>query len=149
MMELSRSFSFEASHVLPNHPGKCSNLHGHSWKLVIALDGEVNKYTGMIMDYADVKAKVQPLIDDLDHAHLGAWRTPKVIISAVGTKHVEWLSNEVQSNPTSENLIMAIGLELRKRNITFSRLQLQETENTCCYLEYEDMMKEIRKCSNA
>lgn len=143
-MEISRDFAFEASHVLPNHPGKCANLHGHSWKLIVAVEGEINKDTGMVMDYAELKRLVQPIVDDLDHSHLGAWKTSKVIVLNTGTKTVSWLPKEVEWNPTSENLLLAIAKEINKV-LKFSRLQLLETENTCCYLEREVFLAEIRK----
>jgi 6-pyruvoyltetrahydropterin/6-carboxytetrahydropterin synthase len=142
-MEVAKEFTFEASHVLPNHPGKCSNLHGHSWKLQVAVDGSIDKKTGMVMDYAELKEKVQPLIDDLDHAHLGAWVTSKVLICGVddkSTKSVRWLTQDVQDNPTSENLLLAIGVELIKRNVNFSRLLLEETCTTACYIDRKEVM---------
>src|SRR2546423_1069997 len=72
-MILRKIFRFEASHVLPRHSGKCSRLHGHSWILHVETEGKVNQETGFVMDYADMSAAVKPLIERLDHRHLGAW----------------------------------------------------------------------------
>lgn len=71
-MELFREYGFEAAHRLPNVPAdhKCAQLHGHSFRVRIALDGEVGETTGWVMDFADVSAVVRPLIDQLDHRYL-------------------------------------------------------------------------------
>lgn len=66
-MRITKIFSFDSAHCLENHPGKCRNMHGHTYKVEIAVDGKVSKETGMVIDFGDLKAVVQPLIDKLDH----------------------------------------------------------------------------------
>lgn len=135
-MKLTKTFKFEASHVLPNHPGKCSNLHGHSWVLTVEVSGPIDQETGMVDDYANISKAVNPIIDELDHAHLGAWHTGLVIIQPRGTKSVFWLANDF--NPTSENLLLAIAKQLLKRGFVFSSLTLNETCTTSCTLTWEE-----------
>lgn len=137
-MELCKEFRFEASHILPNHPGKCSNLHGHSWVLSVSIRGPLDAATGMVADFADLKAAVQPLVDELDHAHLGAWHTEKVSIEHnVGmTKIVPWLTAGL--NPTCENLLVEIAKQLVKRGCPFSYLTLKETASTEAGLSWEE-----------
>lgn len=72
-MHISKEFAFEASHILPRHQGKCSRLHGHSWKLRITVFGDVEKETGFVMDYAELSKLVQPIVDRFDHQHLNAF----------------------------------------------------------------------------
>ncbi len=73
---LTKEFRFEASHQLVGHDGKCARLHGHSWVLHVHLAGDrlvehEGPKEGMLVDYADVKSVVQPLVDGyLDHHHL-------------------------------------------------------------------------------
>jgi 6-pyruvoyltetrahydropterin/6-carboxytetrahydropterin synthase len=72
---LGKEFSFEASHFLPNHDGKCARLHGHSWKGIIYVQGDALQTAGpkqgMVMDYSEIKAALNPLINQfLDHWHL-------------------------------------------------------------------------------
>lgn len=69
-MRVSKEFTLEASHIIPHHPGACRRLHGHSWKVVVELEGSYNPKTGMMMDFADLKEIVQPIVDRLDHQHL-------------------------------------------------------------------------------
>lgn len=70
-MILRKTFRFEASHILPKHPGKCSRLHGHSWVLHVSVNGDVDPNTGFVMDYANITTAIKPLIDSrFDHYHL-------------------------------------------------------------------------------
>lgn len=69
MMELFKEFGFESAHSLPNVPEghKCARLHGHSFRVRVTVEGAVGDDSGWVMDFADLKAAVQPTIDALDH----------------------------------------------------------------------------------
>jgi len=72
---LSKTITFEASHQLKHHDGKCARLHGHSWKAVIVCSGDnlisTGAKTNMLIDYGDITKSVQNLLDNyLDHHHL-------------------------------------------------------------------------------
>jgi 6-pyruvoyltetrahydropterin/6-carboxytetrahydropterin synthase len=122
-MELTKTFRFEASHVLPKHSGKCSRLHGHSWVLHVSVQGPINPTTGFVQDFADISAVVQPLIARLDHRHLGTWYN--IDDNAQTT---EWLVFGLKYDfyPTSENLLVWIGLQL-KDQLDWSTLSIEET----------------------
>src|SRR6266705_3375234 len=85
-MELRKTFQFEAAHLLPRLPKahKCRRLHGHSFKVEIAVAGECDAEPGWVMDYADISDAFKPIWEKLDHRYL----------------------NEIPGleNPTSENL---------------------------------------------
>jgi 6-pyruvoyltetrahydropterin/6-carboxytetrahydropterin synthase len=68
-MKISKEFRWEMGHRLPFHEGLCKNLHGHSYKMVIEISGELNE-NGMIIDFYDLGKAVKPIIDELDHAFL-------------------------------------------------------------------------------
>lgn len=71
-VRLVRDFTFEAAHRLPHVPAghKCGRLHGHSFRLRVICEGTVDPVTGWLIDFADVKKIVQPLIDQVDHYYL-------------------------------------------------------------------------------
>src|SRR3990167_2703561 len=58
-------YEFEAAHFLPNHKGKCSNLHGHNWKVVVKVKGDrrLKDKNGILWDFSNLKL----LINMLDH----------------------------------------------------------------------------------
>ena len=71
-MEIYKEFSFEAAHLLPNVPQghKCGRLHGHSFRVQVYVSGPLHPELGWVMDFADLKAVVKPVIARLDHYYL-------------------------------------------------------------------------------
>ncbi|MCX8056396.1 MAG: 6-carboxytetrahydropterin synthase [Ignavibacteria bacterium] len=66
-MKVSKEFHWEMAHRLPFHPGRCKNLHGHSYKALIQFEGELDK-NGMLIDFYDIFKIVDPIIDEMDHS---------------------------------------------------------------------------------
>jgi 6-pyruvoyltetrahydropterin/6-carboxytetrahydropterin synthase len=71
-VELVKTFRFEAAHSLTAAPAghKCRSFHGHSYRVDIHIAGPVDPQTGWLMDFGELKARVEPLIDTLDHRNL-------------------------------------------------------------------------------
>ena len=67
---IAKDFNWEMGHRLPFHTGGCQNIHGHSYKMRVEISGRIDSSTGMVMDYFDIKALVQPIVDQLDHSFL-------------------------------------------------------------------------------
>lgn len=66
-MLLSKEFTFEAAHYLPRYHGTCERLHGHSYQLLVTVEGEPDA-EGMIIDFRDLKSLVKRnVIDRCDH----------------------------------------------------------------------------------
>jgi len=57
---------FDAAHYLPKYPGKCANLHGHTYQVEVEVSGEVQQ-NGMFIDFAVLKEEVKKVIEQLDH----------------------------------------------------------------------------------
>lgn len=115
-MILAKIFTFDSAHRLPNYEGKCSQLHGHSWKLIVSLEGKVNPKTGMIIDFHQLNEIIEEkILNKLDHAYL----------------------NDIIENPTCENLLMWISNQLKTQKvIKLKKLTLYENETSFCELEY-------------
>lgn len=109
-MELSVTFRFAASHFLTKYHGKCENLHGHNYKLIITIEGPV-KEDGMVMDFKIIKDTVkQHIIDKLDHTHL----------------------NDTLDNPSAENLAVWIWKHLKDHLPELKNLLVYETDDYYC-----------------
>jgi 6-pyruvoyltetrahydropterin/6-carboxytetrahydropterin synthase len=119
-MEIFKEFTFEAAHRLPNVPAdhKCARLHGHSFRVEVHVQGDVDAQTGWVMDFGDIKAAFQPLHDQLDHRYL----------------------NEVDglANPTSELLARWIWQRLRPALLGLSEVIVRETCTSGCTYRGED-----------
>lgn len=72
MYRISKIFTFEAAHYLPHVPPghKCGQLHGHSYRLEIILQGELDEEKGWVMDFSEIKKTISPLLEILDHSCL-------------------------------------------------------------------------------
>ena len=71
---ICKRFTFDAAHMLPDHDGKCANLHGHTYVVEVEYAGELDEdgpKRGMVVDFGVVKEvwreHLEPL---LDHRYL-------------------------------------------------------------------------------
>ena len=114
-IELVKDFRFEAAHYLPNVPEghKCRRMHGHSFRGEVAVRGPVDPHTGWVMDFADLKRAVDPIVKQLDH----------------------YLLNEIPGleNPTSELVAVWIWDRLRESLPQLYRITLEETCTSRCH----------------
>lgn len=113
-MEIFKEFDFEAAHRLPNVPAghKCSRLHGHSFRVTLHVQGDVDPHSGWVMDFADIKTAFGPILARLDHYYL----------------------NEIPGleNPTSENIARWIWSKLKPVLPALSRVSIRETCTSGC-----------------
>ncbi len=69
LTRIGKEYKWEMSHRLPFHEGPCKNLHGHSYKMFVILEG-IPDSNSMVLDYYDIDRFVKPLLDKLDHSFL-------------------------------------------------------------------------------
>lgn len=68
-MKITKEITFDSAHMLSYYDGKCANLHGHTYKLQVTVEDEVNLETNMIIDFNDLKnALDETVIRYFDHA---------------------------------------------------------------------------------
>jgi 6-pyruvoyltetrahydropterin/6-carboxytetrahydropterin synthase len=77
-MKIAKEYRWEMGHRLPFHKGLCRNIHGHSYRMVVEITGELNK-NGMIIDFFDLNKIVKPIIEKYDHAFL-CWNGDKKVL---------------------------------------------------------------------
>ena len=119
-MQIRKQFAFEAAHVLPHHDGKCSRLHGHSYRLDVTVRGPLQSEgpaTGMVVDFDALSRIVRStVIDALDHRYL----------------------NDAIENPTCENVLVWIWRRLDAQVPELAELTLWETATACAILRRGD-----------
>jgi 6-pyruvoyltetrahydropterin/6-carboxytetrahydropterin synthase len=71
MISVTRRYRFAAAHFLPlvRDGHKCKRMHGHNYEFEVTLQSEVVD-NGMLIDFWDLDAAVQPIIDQIDHRTL-------------------------------------------------------------------------------
>lgn len=65
MVSLGYITHFDAAHYLPEYDGKCSKVHGHTWKVEVKICGDVEN--GNLIDFTLFKKIVEEVISNLDH----------------------------------------------------------------------------------
>ncbi len=67
MFEISVDYSFAAGHALRGYKGKCEHVHGHNYKVRVTVAGEELNSIGLLMDFVDLRAAIEALVERLDH----------------------------------------------------------------------------------
>ena len=67
MFEVSVEATFAAAHSLRHYRGKCENVHGHNWRVMVTYHGDSVDKAGMLVDFVEVKKSMNKVIDYLDH----------------------------------------------------------------------------------
>jgi len=61
---------FASAHQLRGYKGKCENIHGHNWRVILNVKGEVLNEIGLLIDFNDLKGILKSIISYLDHKNL-------------------------------------------------------------------------------
>lgn len=109
--------TFSAAHNLRDYKGKCEKLHGHNWKVEVEVPGKKLGKSGMLIDFHDLKKKLEDILTEFDHGYL----------------------NEIHPfdkiNPTSENLAKYIfeSLTCNLSPVTchLSKVTVWESDTAC------------------
>jgi len=56
---LRKETTFDAAHYLPGYKGKCSQLHGHTWKVIVQISSLQLNEMSMVFDFSKIKEIVQ------------------------------------------------------------------------------------------
>lgn len=67
---VGRTFTFDAAHHLPDHPGECKRPHGHTYRVDVEVQGFVHEETGMVVDFGTLKSLVTKVLWAFDHYDL-------------------------------------------------------------------------------
>ena len=70
MYELMIESKFAAAHQLRGYQGKCEKLHGHNWRVTIAVTAERLDDIGLAIDFHDLKKSLRDVLDQLEHTFL-------------------------------------------------------------------------------
>ena len=95
MFQLTTENSFDAAHFLSGYDGKCGNIHGHRWRVLVDVCGEKLKedgqMRGMLVDFSDVKKDVKEITDAFDHSFIyevGSFRQSFQCLFSQGTNFI-------------------------------------------------------------
>jgi 6-pyruvoyltetrahydropterin/6-carboxytetrahydropterin synthase len=112
MFEIKVISQFSAAHNLRGYRGRCEELHGHNWKVEVNVSGEKLDKTGMLMDFKQLKKRLNKVLDKLDH------------------KYITRLAHFKRINPTSENIAKYIYQSLRAQTPDLKSVTVWESDNS-------------------
>ena len=127
-MKIAKEFRWEMGHRLPEHFGLCKNIHGHSYKMIVEFEGELDK-NQMVIDYYDVEKIINPVIEKLDHSFMVTKDDKAVLefLEKMNSKKVV-----VGFNSTAENICAYLLSEIKKcnlpSNISSVKVRVYETQ---------------------
>ncbi len=116
------------SHRLTFHKGPCKNIHGHSYKMRIEIEGETNENM-MVLDYYDIDKIIAPIINKLDHAFICS-NDDDLMINFLDTNGFKYLV--IDGFTTAENLVTYITNIIKPqfeahKNIDVLKIRVYET----------------------
>lgn len=95
MYEVSVQEHFDAAHYLRGYQGKCENLHGHRFEVVVSVRAKQTDDVGLAYDFIQLREQLRGISGRFDHTCL----------------------NEIppfdKINPSSENIASTIYAELQ------------------------------------
>ena len=125
MYKVTKYFDFEAAHHLENYKGKCSNIHGHSYRVAVTFAGNQLDEVGMLIDFHRIKIlATKYIMDKYDHTDLNQ---SMHMVTAWG------------KNPTAENMAESFfhsfedaiaGIETFRRDVRVDNVKVWETKDS-------------------
>lgn len=138
MLQITKIFRFEMAHAIHGYPGKCKDIHGHSYELHVTVTSyDKNKNflpgAGLIIDFRELKHIVNDgLIRQLDHKLILSGDFMKAHPVAQADNLIQW-----EHEPSAENILIYIQQLLREKMPPHTRLiKLKLFETNDSYAEW-------------
>lgn len=129
---LQTEAAFDSAHFLTDYYGKCENLHGHRWRVVVTIAQESLQTEGtmkdMVLDFGVFKKAVRAIADSLDHTFLVEEGSLKE--ATVAALEDEGFSLTILPfRTTAENLARWFYDQLRAQGLPVLEVECDETPN--------------------
>jgi len=80
---------FASAHFITFRGHQCETLHGHNYRVGIAVEGTLDDEVRFVVDFSVLKQAARRVVDAVDHKVLLPLRNPKLIITeTAGSVHV-------------------------------------------------------------
>ena len=106
MYELMVESKFAAAHQLRGYQGKCEKLHGHNWRVTMAVTAERLDDQGLAIDFHDLKKALREVLDQLEHTFLNDI-FPFTQINPSSENLAKWIYDNMAKKINDENLEVA------------------------------------------
>lgn len=138
MYILKTEAEFDSAHFLYGYCGKCSNIHGHRWKICAEICSEKliseGQTRGMIVDFGDLKKDLKEIADSLDHRLIYEKGSLKPATEAA-LEDEGFAVTAVDFRPTAENFSKYIYDLMCAKGYSVKSITVYETPNNCAVYE--------------
>ena len=130
MYQLTIEQSFDSAHFLAGYQGKCGNIHGHRWRVLLVIQEEKlreeQQQRGMCVDFSTLKDELKEVADQYDHSFL---IEKEKTLEALKEEGFSWV--ELEFRPTAENFAKHFYDLFSQKGYDVARVQVYETPNNC------------------
>lgn len=107
-MKITKEYSVELGHLVPNASSyRCSHsTHGHSYRVLITLEGRKMDFAGMLYDFGLLKGTAKDFIDSMDHCIMFYNKAPEEYQNFFRKNNDRWI--EVPFIPSAEMMSVFI-----------------------------------------
>lgn len=135
MYQLKTEASFDGAHFLTDYYGKCENLHGHRWRVIVYIGapelGTDGTEKDMVMDFGAFKRAVREEVGLLDHTFLVEEGSLKPSTLRALTEDEGFSLTVLPFRTTAENLARYLCGRLMDRGLPCTQVEVYETPNNC------------------
>jgi 6-pyruvoyltetrahydropterin/6-carboxytetrahydropterin synthase len=133
-MDISIQTEVSIGHRLYGYPGKCSNLHGHNYNFEFVINGNPDVALGLVMDFKDLKATINTVLEPFDHAMVLMEGDPfEDSIRVERSKHLI-----LSVNPSAENLASLMFNLLMNEGLKVCCVRVRETSDSLAQTDRVD-----------
>jgi 6-pyruvoyltetrahydropterin/6-carboxytetrahydropterin synthase len=142
--DIQKEIEFDAGHRVPRHESKCKNPHGHRYRVVAHLVGQIiteGPESGMVRDFGNVKDVLMREVHDVfDHGFI-VHALDQPMLKALGvfydpehneyTNPMGWKVIVVPYFPTAELLAQDIYARVKPWLPNIESIDVWETPTSC------------------
>lgn len=137
---------FASAHFITFRGHQCETLHGHNYRVGVAVEGAVDDEAFFVLDFSILKQITRRLVDEIDHKVLLPLQNPKLAFHEDGDRlRVDYFGQPTYvfprrdcallqiQNTTAEMLAQYIGIQVRDElnrsgytHLTLLELEVEE-----------------------
>lgn len=134
MFRLTTEKSFDAAHFLKDYKGKCKNLHGHRWRVLVTVCQEklieAGQQRGMVIDFDNLKKVLKKETDYFDHTFIYEVGSLKEV-TLKALQEEEFALREVPFRPTAEEFSRYFFNKFKSQGFPIESVTVYETPKNC------------------
>lgn len=134
MFTVTTEQSFDSAHFLSGYNGKCKNIHGHRWTIIVEVGKGQLDSSSMVVDFTHLKKDLKEMADYLDHSLIIETGTLKPV-TYQALQEEDFRIIEVPFRPTAECFAKYFFDCMTEKGYSVIRTKVYETPNNCATYE--------------